>query len=112
MSLTGQWIAGRLDFAALHPGYFLPTAAGGFIGAQGAAEVGWPGPARALVGVGVLCWVLLGSLILARLVVGPALPAALSPTLAIEVAPPAVGGNAHLALSGGRFDTVTRSGAR
>jgi tellurite resistance protein len=105
--LTGQWIADRLDFAALHPGYFLPTVAGGFIGAQGAAEVGWPGPARALFGVGVLCWLLLGSLILARLVVGPPLPAALSPTLAIEVAPPAVGGNAYLALSGGRFDTVT-----
>jgi tellurite resistance protein len=105
--LTGQWIADRLDFAALHPGYFLPTVAGGLIGAQGAAEVGWPGPARALFGIGVLCWVLLGSLILARLIVGPPLPAALSPTLAIEVAPPAVGGNAYLAVSGGRFDTVT-----
>jgi tellurite resistance protein len=50
---------------------------------------------------------LLGSLILARLIVGPPLPAALSPTLAIEVAPPAVAGNAYLAVSGGRFDTVT-----
>jgi tellurite resistance protein len=105
--LIGQWIADHLDFAALHPGYFLPTIGVGFIGAQGAAELGWPGPARALFGIGVLSWMLVGSLILARLVVGPPLPAALSPTLAIEVAPPAVAGNAYLALSGGRFDTVT-----
>jgi tellurite resistance protein len=106
--LTGQWIADRLDFAALHPGYFLPTIAGGFIGAQGAAELGWSGPAQALFGVGAVSWMLIGSLILARLIVGSPLPPALTPTLAIEVAPPAVAGNAYLAVSGGQFDTVAR----
>ncbi len=105
--LTGQWIADRVELGALHPGYFLPTAAGGLIAAQGAAQAGWPGPGRALFGIGILSWLLLGSLILARLIIGAPLPAALSPTLAIEVAPPAVAGNAYLALTGGRFDTVT-----
>lgn len=105
--LTGQWIADRVDLDALHPGYFLPTVAGGLIAAQGAAQAGWPGPARALFGIGILPWLLLGPLILARPIIRPPLPAALSPTLAIEVAPPALAGNAYLALTGGRFDTVT-----
>src|SRR5258708_32732455 len=105
--LTGQWIADRVDLDALHPGYFLPTVAGGLIAAQGAAQAGWPGPARALFGIGILPWLLLGPLILARPIIRPPLPAALSPTLAIEVAPPAPAGNASLALTGAPFDPVT-----
>jgi len=102
--LTGQWISDRIEFDALHPGYFLPTVAGGLVAAQGAATVGWGGPSQALFGIGMFCWVLLGSVLLARLIVRPPLPAALSPTLAIEVAPPAVAANAYLALNGGQFD--------
>ena len=29
--LTGQWITGGIDPDAVHPGYFLPTAAGGLM---------------------------------------------------------------------------------
>jgi tellurite resistance protein len=57
-------------------------------------------------GIGVLCWLLLGALILNRLFVGATLPATLVPALAIEVAPPAVAGNAYAALTGGRIDAV------
>jgi tellurite resistance protein len=46
----------------------------------------------------------LGSVILNRLVLGPPLAAALVPTLAIEVAPPAVAGNAYFALREGPDD--------
>jgi tellurite resistance protein len=35
--LTGQWMLGRLQPDAYHPGYFLPTAAGGLVGAYAAA---------------------------------------------------------------------------
>ena len=45
--------------------------------------------------VGMICWVVLGSIILNRLFFRPALPLALIPTLAIEVAPPVVAGNTY-----------------
>lgn len=35
--LTGQWIAADLDQDSLHTGYFLPTVAGGLVGAGAAA---------------------------------------------------------------------------
>jgi tellurite resistance protein len=104
--LTGQWIVGDLDRAAVHPGYFLPTVAGGLVGAVAAVKVGFPGVAAVSFGIGVLCWVLLGSIVLNRLFVGGALPPPLRPTLAIELAPPAVGGIAYAALTGGRADLV------
>ncbi len=40
--LTGQWIAGELDESKLHPGYYLPTVAGGLIAADGAAGFALP----------------------------------------------------------------------
>jgi tellurite resistance protein len=57
-------------------------------------------------GIGILCWLLLGSLVLNRLFIRAALPAALLPTLAIEAGPPAVAANAYAALIGGRVDAV------
>ncbi len=54
--------------------------------------------------VGMICWMLLGSLILNRLFFRPALASALLPTLAIELAPPVVAGNTYFFLSGGRVD--------
>jgi tellurite resistance protein len=99
--LTGQWIADRLDQDSVHPGYYLPTVAGGLVGATVAAGVRLPGVAEASFGVGIGCWLLLGSPVWIRLFFRPMLPAALVPTLAIEVAPPAVAGVAYFALAGG-----------
>jgi tellurite resistance protein len=98
--LTGQWMTGDIDPARFHPGYFLPTVAGGFIGAAAAAHVGLRSVAEAAFGIALVCWLLLGSVLLNRLFFRGRLPAALVPTLAIEAAPPAVGGIAYLALSG------------
>jgi tellurite resistance protein len=96
--LTGQWIAGEVDQGKSHPGYFLPTVAGGLVGAFCAAQVHLRAVAEASFGIGILCWLLLGSILLNRLFFRPALPAALVPTLAIELAPPAVAGLAYFAL--------------
>jgi tellurite resistance protein len=105
--LTGQWIAEELDQTKVHPGYFLPTVAGGFLAATTASHVGLRPVGMLCLGVGALCWVLLGSVILNRLLFGDRLPAPLIPTLAIEVAPPAVAGGAYFALHGLRADTVS-----
>jgi tellurite resistance protein len=103
---TGQWMHGQLDIDRLHPGYFLPTVAGGFVAALGAALVGQHRLAEVMLGLGLVCWMILGSMILARLLFRPALPAALLPTLAIEVAPAAVATVAYLAIDGDRIDIV------
>jgi tellurite resistance protein len=106
--LTGQWIVGDLDPGQAHPGYFLPTVAGGLVTSYAAAEVHLHTVAEALFGIGVVCWLVLGSLILNRLFFNRALPPPLLPTLAIELAPPAVAGLAWFALNGGTIDLAAR----
>jgi tellurite resistance protein len=105
--MTGQWIVGDLDLDRLHSGYVLPAVAGGLIGSIGAALAGWTSLAHAFMGLGVVSWLLIGSVIMARLLFRPRLPAPLTPTLAIEVAPPALAGLAYLAITHGRVDAVT-----
>lgn len=92
---TGFWMRGGTELDRLHPGYFLPTVAGGFIASAAAAEVGQVRLSQMMFGLGLVCWTIVGSVILGRLVFRPRLPDALAPTLAIEVAPAAV---ASLAL--------------
>ena len=104
---TGQWIYGPLDLDRFHPGYFLPTVAGGLIAAEGAALVGQRRLAEVLLGLGVMSWVVVGSLILGRLFFRPLLPPPLQPTMAIEVAPAAVSTAAWFAIHGRGIDIVT-----
>jgi tellurite resistance protein len=105
--MTGQWLVEDLDLDRLHSGYVLPAVAGGLIAAIGAALAGWTGIAEAFFGLGVLSWLLIDSVIMARLLLfRPRLPAPLTPTLAIEVAPPALAGLAYLAITRGRVDAV------
>jgi tellurite resistance protein len=93
------------------PAYFLPTVAGGLIASAGAAEVGQQRLAELMLGLGAVCWLVLGSIILGRLLFRPPLPNPLLPTLAIEVAPAAVASLAYFALRGDHIDTVTPSSA-
>jgi tellurite resistance protein len=103
---TGQWIYRPLDPDKMHPGYFLPTVAGGLIAAAGAADVGQRRLAEVMFGLGAICWLVLGSIILGRLLFRPLLPGPLLPTLAIEIAPPAVASLAYFAIFGDRIDLV------
>jgi tellurite resistance protein len=104
--LTGQWIYGPLEMEKLHPGYFLPTVAGGLLAASAAGVTGQARLGEVLFGFGVISWLLLGSMILARLLFWPPLPAALTPTIALEVAPAAAAMLAHLSLDGDRIDAI------
>jgi tellurite resistance protein len=103
---TGQWIYGSLELDNFHPGYLLPTAAGGLIGSDGAALVGQTRLAEVMFGFGMLSWLFTGSIILVRLFLRPLLPAALLPTLAIEVAPAAVASLAWFDNHGDHIDAV------
>jgi len=104
--ITGQWIAEDLDPDRVHSGYVLPAVAGGLIASIGAALAGWTGIAEAFLGLGVLSWLFIGAVIMARLLLRPRLPVPLRPTLAIEVAPPALAGLAYLAITRGRVDAI------
>jgi tellurite resistance protein len=103
---TGYWMRGGIDLDRLHPGYFLPTVAGGFVASAGAAEVGQHRLAQVMFGLGLICWLVLGSMIMARLIFRPALPDTLAPTMAIEIAPAAVASLAHFFATDGRLDAI------
>jgi tellurite resistance protein len=104
--VSGQWIIADMPLDRWHPGYFLPTVAGPLLAAAGCAARDLDGPARLLLGYGLICWVTLNSIILLRLFTCAPLPSALVPSLAIEVAPPVVAGSAWFAINGGRPDTM------
>lgn len=111
--LHGSWFTGQLIYAEqaadqLHPGYFIPTVAGGLLASAAAARIGQTGLAWALFGYGTISWLVVGSIILGRLFFGPRLLATLMPTLAIEVAPGAVASLAWFSLGDGRIDAVAR----
>lgn len=101
---TGTWMRGGTELDRLHPGYFLPTVAGGLVASASAADVGQPRLAQVMLGLGLVCWAIVGSMVLGRLVFRPPLSDALVPTMAIEVAPAAVATIAYLTLTDGRVD--------
>ncbi|MFF3946861.1 TDT family transporter [Streptomyces sp. NPDC001902] len=103
---TGQWIYGRIDVDRFHPGYFLPTVAGGLLAAASAGAVGQQRLGQVMFGLGVVCWMILGSVIMGRLFFRPLPPPPLLPTLAIEVAPAAVASTAYFALFTESIDGV------
>jgi tellurite resistance protein len=96
---TGTWMRGGTDIDRLHPGYFLPTVAGGLVAATCAADVGQLRLAQVMLGLGLICWAILGSMIMGRLMFRPPLPDALVPTTAIEVAPAAVASVAYFSIN-------------
>ncbi|MDG4825762.1 hypothetical protein O7635_28275 [Asanoa sp. WMMD1127] len=102
--LTGQWIYGPVDAAKIHPGYFLPTVAGGLVASAAATAVGQRRLGEFMFGLGLICWLVFGSVIMNRLFVNPWYPPPLVPTLAIEVAPAPVANLAYFALDGRRID--------
>jgi tellurite resistance protein len=104
--LVGRWIGGGAGQVSVHPGYYLPTVAGGLVGAITLAQVHLRALAEAAFGIGALSWVLLGSVVLNRLITMKGLPVALRPATAIELAPPALAGVAWFALAGRGADAV------
>jgi tellurite resistance protein len=104
--LIGQWIVSEMTLQQWHPGYFLPTVAGGYLAATTSAELGYGSLAKLMFGYGTVSWLVLGSILLQRLFTQPRLPVPLLPTMAIEVAPPVVAGVAWFAINGGRIDGV------
>lgn len=103
--IIGDWITGDGAIRRWHPGYFLPTAAGGLLAGGASAALGFTTLSRVLFGLGITSFVVLAPIISLRLYVVPSLPPPLLPTIAIELAPPVVAGNSWFAINGGKVDT-------
>jgi tellurite resistance protein len=104
--LTGQWMTGVLEEETFGPAFFLPTVGIGFVGADAAAVVGLHSIAELFFGIGIAGWVLISSVALNRLFFRPRLAPSLIPTMAIELAPAAVAGNAYFLIHPGSPDLL------
>lgn len=104
--ITGEWVLGELTPSSFHPAYFLPSVAGGFLGAEGCSIFGLEALGWIAFGYGAFSWLILASQVSGRLFFVGRLPAGLVPTMAIELAPPCVGGTAYFQLHGLVADPV------
>jgi tellurite resistance protein len=88
--VVAQLTTGRIGPELVTPALYLPTVAGGFVGAMALQALDLHGWAVLLFGAGLGAWALLEARILHRLFAGP-LPLPLRPTLGLELAPTSVG---------------------
>ncbi|MFB9457395.1 SLAC1 family transporter [Streptomyces antimycoticus] len=97
---------GDVPLAAVHPGYFLPYAAGASITSIALDGIGARTAALTAVGAGLFLWVVLSALFFTRLATQEALPAAATPLLSVLLASPATAGIAWFAAHENRIDPV------
>jgi tellurite resistance protein len=100
------WLRGQLTLESVHGGYFLPSVAASFVAGGAGSVIGASFLATGAFAVGAFFWLLMFALVASRLAFRPPLPDPLAPTMAILMAPPAVGGLAWFAYNGGKLDVV------
>jgi len=101
------WIVNGLlsrprEVTTLLPPLLIPLV-GNILAPVFGAKLGFEILSWMLFGIGALLWVLIQPTMLSRIISGPQLPERMRPTLAILVAPPAVGSLSLAALNGGSF---------
>jgi len=99
------WQGGR-DPTATTPVLYLPTVAGSYVVAMSCAALGFPEWGRLAFGAGVLSWLAIESVLVHRLYTLVEMPAAMRPTLGIQLAPPTVGAAAYVSVTSGPPDTL------
>lgn len=101
----GLWRGDR-DVKATTPVLYLPTVAANLVSAIAASALGWPEWGQLFFGAGVIAWLALESVMVARFLNAEPLPLALRPTLGIQQAPPAVALLAYASVSIGPPDLI------
>ena len=100
LAVVTTWIAGtQFEPPHLNPAWFIPAVGNVLVPIAGVA-LGWVELSWFFLGVGLLFWLVLLTIVFNRLVFHHPLPARLLPTLAILVAPPAVSFLAWMRLVG------------
>jgi tellurite resistance protein len=101
---TGGLWHGERDPATTTAVLYLPTVAGSFVTAAIVSALGYPQWGQLALGAGMFSWLAMESVLIHRLMLGPTTPAALRPTLGVQLAPAPVGALAYLAVNGGTPD--------
>ncbi len=95
----GRLLSGARPAASLGPALYIPWVAGNFSAALASSSLGWAGWDQMFFGAGLVSWLALESVVLHRLATAEPLPEALRATLGIQLAPPAVGLAAYMAVA-------------
>jgi tellurite resistance protein len=105
---TGLLWHGERDPATTTAVLYLPAVAGSFVTAAVVAALGYRDWGQLAFGAGIFSWIAIESVLLHRLYTGAVMPAALRPTLGLQLAPPVVGAVAYLYVTGGAPDVAAR----
>lgn len=106
-AMLANLLRSRVPLAAVHPGYFLPYAAGASITGIAFAGIGARTAAMTAVGAGLFFWAVFTALFFARLTTQEALPPAATPLLSVLLASPATAGIAWFGAHDNRMDPVS-----
>ncbi|MFC0407119.1 dicarboxylate transporter/tellurite-resistance protein TehA [Roseomonas elaeocarpi] len=106
---SGQLWQGEREAGATTAILYLPAVAGSFVTGTGAAALGFTDWGQLAFGAGLFSWLAIESVLLHRLYHGPVMPAALRPTLGIQLAPPVVGAVCYLSVTAGPPDLVAHA---
>jgi tellurite resistance protein len=106
--IVGRWFGAAVEPKLVTPAMYLPPVAGNLLAAIAAGAVGRTDLGWLFFGAGVVSWLVLAPVLLARYLTAGELPAALRPLLGIEIAPPAVALLAWQALDRGGPDVTAR----
>lgn len=106
---TGILWRGERDSATTTAVLYLPTVAGSFVTAIVAGAMGHADWGQLAFGAGFFSWLAIESVLMNRLLTGPAIAAPLRPTLGIQLAPPAVGAVAYLSVTSGAPDMLVHA---
>ncbi|MBI4292666.1 MAG: dicarboxylate transporter/tellurite-resistance protein TehA [Betaproteobacteria bacterium] len=105
-AMVARWFSETQDPDLATPAWHLAVVAGHLFAANAAASLGYKLTGWGFFGAGVISWLLIESIVFARLMQREPLPPPLRPLIAIELAPPAVIVIAYLALVDGEVDAV------
>ncbi len=105
--IVRRWVLRDTDIAHSNPAWFIP-AVGNIVVPIAGVPLGFVEFSWFFFAIGIGFWILLFSIVFYRLVFHAQLPAKLTPTLFILIAPPSVGYIAYAALTGGEIDTLAR----
>ncbi|MFZ2288090.1 MAG: SLAC1 anion channel family protein [Halopseudomonas yangmingensis] len=97
--IINRWFGGEQPAVAINPAWFIPPV-GLIVVPLAAVPAGWIETAWLFFAAGLVFWLILSAIVFQRLITGPALEPPLMPTLAILLAPPAVGSVSALLLAG------------
>ena len=102
-----RWLGEPYEINTVNASWFIPVV-GNIIVPISGMRLGYVETSWMLFSFGLVFWILLFTIVLYRKLFHDPIPAKLMPTVAILVAPPAIGFVSYMALNGGQIDALAR----